>query len=32
MATGTQIECRAEDVLGTMIFVIRWATRAKLRI
>jgi hypothetical protein len=32
MVTGTQIECRAEYVLGTMIFVIRWATRAKLRI
>jgi hypothetical protein len=32
MATETQIECRAEYVVGTLIFILRWATRGKLKI
>lgn len=31
MATETQIECRVEYVVGTAIFILRWFTRAKLR-
>ncbi|EAT78478.2 hypothetical protein SNOG_14241 [Parastagonospora nodorum SN15] len=32
MATETQIECRAEYAIGTGIFMLRWATRAKMRL
>jgi hypothetical protein len=32
MATETQTECRAEYVVGTIIFMLRWGTRGKLRI
>jgi hypothetical protein len=32
MATDTQTECRVEYVIGTIIFILRWATRGKLRI
>lgn len=32
MTTDTQIECRAEYAVGTIIFIFRWATRGKMRI
>jgi hypothetical protein len=31
MATETQIECRAEYAIGSIIFILRWATRGKMR-